>query len=430
MQYNQPYGAAPNAPYVNGDPSIGRAGSIPPAAAIENPQRELVQLISNALLTPTDADLQQVSRAIQTGRLNFGQDTGTANNLVLALAPAPAQYYDGMPVRIRVAANNTGASQITMGTLDARAILRFDGSQLQPLDLPAGQVVELIYNLALTAFVLVGTNARVLTAPRTYYVNGASGSDSNTGLSSGAAFATVQKAIDTAVSYNQNGFLITILVADWVGQSYGKITIPPLNGSGGLLIQGNPTSPENVVLTASFGMAVFNYAQNVFLRGLTLKSLAGATWYGSSGVFCTGGSITLTNCNCAGSVNAAIAAAGNGTIVINGQPDSASDFVRFSAGSPQLFYADSGGYINIQGPILDFSHLGAPITTVCCYAINSGKIVLNPLFNGIAYVSGPSDVAGSRYYAAAGGIINVQGAGPSYLPGNSAGTAVSPGAYL
>ena len=41
MKYNQPYGITdPEAPYINGDPSIGRQGSIIPAAAVEFPQRE------------------------------------------------------------------------------------------------------------------------------------------------------------------------------------------------------------------------------------------------------------------------------------------------------------------------------------------------------------------------------------------------------
>ena len=47
MQYNQPYGVSdPNAPYINGNPTTGTMGSIPPAASIEFPQREIVDVIS------------------------------------------------------------------------------------------------------------------------------------------------------------------------------------------------------------------------------------------------------------------------------------------------------------------------------------------------------------------------------------------------
>jgi hypothetical protein len=41
VKYNQPYGVSdPNAAYVNGDPSAGIQGSIPPAASIEYPHRQ------------------------------------------------------------------------------------------------------------------------------------------------------------------------------------------------------------------------------------------------------------------------------------------------------------------------------------------------------------------------------------------------------
>ena len=46
MKYNQPYGITdPEAPYINGDPSIGRQGSIIPAAAVEFPQRDIISAI-------------------------------------------------------------------------------------------------------------------------------------------------------------------------------------------------------------------------------------------------------------------------------------------------------------------------------------------------------------------------------------------------
>ena len=51
MKYNQPYGVADeDAPYINGNPSTGTMGSIPPAASIEYPQREIVNMIEAAAL--------------------------------------------------------------------------------------------------------------------------------------------------------------------------------------------------------------------------------------------------------------------------------------------------------------------------------------------------------------------------------------------
>ena len=67
MDYSQPFDqpGIPDAPYVNGNPATGTMGSIPPAAAFEYPQRELVNFIKDNLLTPSNGDLHQISRGLQ-----------------------------------------------------------------------------------------------------------------------------------------------------------------------------------------------------------------------------------------------------------------------------------------------------------------------------------------------------------------------------
>lgn len=81
MKYNQPYGVADEVslfdhPYVNGDPSIGRQGSIPPAESIEYDQREIVKVIQWAsdnkyvdmngapCVAPTNSLLDQLLKAL------------------------------------------------------------------------------------------------------------------------------------------------------------------------------------------------------------------------------------------------------------------------------------------------------------------------------------------------------------------------------
>src|SRR5262245_18259951 len=75
LKYTQPIGITdPNAPFINGDPSIGRAGSIPPAEAIEYPQREIVKVITSGGFAADNADLAQLARSIQRGKLIYGAD--------------------------------------------------------------------------------------------------------------------------------------------------------------------------------------------------------------------------------------------------------------------------------------------------------------------------------------------------------------------
>ena len=59
------YNADPDASYVNGNPSTGAEGSIPPFESVEHTMRELVHLIEDAGLTPDHEDLEQVRKAIK-----------------------------------------------------------------------------------------------------------------------------------------------------------------------------------------------------------------------------------------------------------------------------------------------------------------------------------------------------------------------------
>lgn len=64
MKYTQPLNEAEDAHYINGDPSIGQTGSIIPAGALENPQREIVNTITSAGLTPSASSNSQLAQAI------------------------------------------------------------------------------------------------------------------------------------------------------------------------------------------------------------------------------------------------------------------------------------------------------------------------------------------------------------------------------
>ena len=65
MKYNPPAGSQdPDAKYVTGQPGKVR-GSAVPAEAVEHPQREIVEVIKQAGLTPSGEDLGQLWKALQ-----------------------------------------------------------------------------------------------------------------------------------------------------------------------------------------------------------------------------------------------------------------------------------------------------------------------------------------------------------------------------
>ena len=55
-----------NRPYINPNLGIGQRGSIPPAEALEHPQREILEVITAAGLVPNEANLTQLKLAIIT----------------------------------------------------------------------------------------------------------------------------------------------------------------------------------------------------------------------------------------------------------------------------------------------------------------------------------------------------------------------------
>ncbi|MGO7263763.1 hypothetical protein [Rhizobium leguminosarum] len=157
MKYNAPYGSVdPNAPYVDRDTPGAVVGSKVPAAAVEDPQRELVALIGAAGIAPSNADRAQAAKAIQSGKINYAAAGGTANVLTAALTLAPTAYTVGMRVVLLIALANTGAVTLNLNGLGAKAVTKIDGSALMANHLTPG-LVDLEYD---------GTRFLVMSAPR------------------------------------------------------------------------------------------------------------------------------------------------------------------------------------------------------------------------------------------------------------------------
>jgi hypothetical protein len=149
VQYQPPYGPPgaidPNASYINGDPTIGRQGSVPPAAAFEYPQREIVNLIANAHQVPTDQDLNQMTRAVRDGKLIYCLDSGPLNTVqVVNLTPPITTYTQGLTLHVLVGHTVTGPTTIAIGQINPTAIKRRDGAELQANDMVAGQIATLV----------------------------------------------------------------------------------------------------------------------------------------------------------------------------------------------------------------------------------------------------------------------------------------------
>jgi hypothetical protein len=146
MKYVKPYGIEdPDAHYINGDPSIARMGSIPPAEAFEHPMRELVALIDYSVITPDEEDLEQVAKGVRSQRMNYCEDTGSVNTLSVALDPPLEEYTIGLPLHVKITNTNTGPVTIDAGA-GRVPVRKPNGAELAASDLPANCVAGLIYD--------------------------------------------------------------------------------------------------------------------------------------------------------------------------------------------------------------------------------------------------------------------------------------------
>lgn len=103
----------------------------------------------------------------------YGVDSGSANAYAVTLAPAPAAYFAGLALSIKVSHTNTGASTLAVGGLATKGVI-YLGSNLLPNMLVGGQVYDLVYD---------GTNFQV--------INPSGSNPSQYGADTGAANAYV-----------------------------------------------------------------------------------------------------------------------------------------------------------------------------------------------------------------------------------------------
>lgn len=104
------------------------------------------KVTQNNTAAPSAAGDLMTASAYQMGVPMYGVDSGAANAVVVTLAPAPAAYVAGMTVRVKIAANNTGACTINVNGLGAQSILSNTGGTPASAALTATVVYTLTYD--------------------------------------------------------------------------------------------------------------------------------------------------------------------------------------------------------------------------------------------------------------------------------------------
>lgn len=244
-----------------------------------------------------------------------------------------------------------------------------------------------------------------LTDARTYYV-ATTGNDSNDGLTSGAPFATIQKAVDVVCSLDLSIYQATIQLAD--GTYTAGATLNPYVGALTPIIQGNSSTPGNVIISTD---------------ATAMLLTAPVPW-------------SVKNFKITTSAGAGIAASVPGAVI-----DLAG--IEFGACATQHIEATDGALITISGAYSITGNAGNHLVagrlgSVRCFGGFTVSVsaafsifALATQLGSIRYsnITFSGSATGARYSAVLNSVISTNGGGASYLPGNAAGSTATGGQY-
>lgn len=261
-----------------------------------------------------------------------------------------------------------------------------------------------------------------LRANRTYYVR-TDGSDNNTGLAntSGGAFLTIGKAITVATSLDPSTFSITIQLGDGT-YSLGSsgLVLPSILNGASITIQGNTSNAASVTITSTDTVGTikaFNAVGGWFLRWFTLTNTNNG-----HGIYNSKSNISYERL--------VFGSVGTGFHVINADGGATGNLFNatyypytISGGATGHVYNIGAGSI-FTCAVSTITISGTPaFANSFCINENLGYCnFFSPTFSGSA--------TGKRYDVKGNAVINTNGGGATFLPGNVSGTTATGGQYL
>ncbi|GAB2531095.1 hypothetical protein [Simplicispira piscis] len=249
-----------------------------------------------------------------------------------------------------------------------------------------------------------------LTAARTYYVR-ADGSDSNNGLtdSSGGAFLTVQKAVDTAASIDLGIYDVTIYVGS--GTWTAPTTLKTLVGAGKVIIRGvNADMTSTVVHTTGDSCFSGSYSGRYRFDWLRMQTTtAGYCLIAYGG----GAAVEWANVDFGSTATTHVAC------VSGARAESVGPYKISGNGSSHVAAYDNAT-LQLAAHTVTITGTPAMSTGFVVSARGASVVAVGPSFSGTT--------AGPRYNASLNGTI-ITAAGETFLPGDTTGTKDSGGQY-
>lgn len=248
----------------------------------------------------------------------------------------------------------------------------------------------------------------ILTGNINYYVR-TDGNDNNNGLSNtpSGAFATLQKAADTAASLVNGNNAITINVAD--GTYTQNLTLPKTSGNGACTIIGNISLPANVIIAPTSSDAITLLENSIWnVQGFTITASGGSAIAIKNNAVLKFTNIVMGACSVAhflpfAGSNSSMYAGGNYTI---------------SGGAIWHILTADGNHVEIFSKTITLT--GTPNFTGSYIKAQGSSYVTH---GNCTFIGGAT---GKKYDVSDLAIIDTNGGGINYFPGDSAGSGTTP----
>ncbi len=251
-----------------------------------------------------------------------------------------------------------------------------------------------------------------LAANRIYYVR-SDGNNTNTGLANtaGGAFLTLQKAVDVVCGLDMASYTVTIQIAD--GTYTTATVLKPYVGTEAPIINGNATTPANVLLSTSGAVIDSQRCGKWVLQYFKLQNSTSG-----NGITANAGCEILFSGLDFGAIRANHLAALSGGII------SAAGNYTVSGGSTYSAHAlaSMGGLVITTGRTVTIT--GTPAFVQGWAWGSGGGGVLS-----MAAQTFSGSATGPRYTLSMGAMCVVNGAATTYLPGSTAGTTATGAVY-
>jgi hypothetical protein len=252
----------------------------------------------------------------------------------------------------------------------------------------------------------------VLAANRTYYVR-ADGSDSNDGLTDapGGAFLTLQKAIDVAASLDLSVYSVTVQVG--AGTYTSPTVLKSYVGAGPITVRGDVGTPANVIVstTSANCFTADGVLGKYRLEGLKLQTTtSGRCLASQNGSYVEFGALDFGTC------------AQDHILCENAKVVNVGTNYTISGNAGRHVLVNNLGYVRTTA--LTVTLTGTPAFSA--HFANANAQAVFACF-GNTY---SGSATGTRYSVSTGGLINSNGGGANYLPGNGSGSAATQGQFV